>query len=145
MIVRKTFQRLAPSTVAASWRLGSIRDHTVDTVLTTTATLKKTCAARIAPIESENPSETNAVPTTTVGRTNGTVASAVASRRPLNSYVEIAHVRGAAANRVRRVERLACQTVNQPTRRSRASRPVAPMPISARPTPIMRATGYAKK
>ena len=40
----------APSTAAASIPFGSIRAHAPPTIRVTTATLKKTCAARIAQI-----------------------------------------------------------------------------------------------
>ena len=76
--------------------------------------LKKTWAARIAPIESLHPSATKAAPTTTVGKTKGTVTKAVASLRPRNSYCETAHVIGAAASKVSTVDRTACQSVNHP-------------------------------
>ncbi len=84
-MVRNTFHSLAPNTRPASCRSGSSRDHKAPTVLTTTATLKKIWATRMAPTESLQPSATNAAPTTTVGNTNGTVTSAVASLRPRNS------------------------------------------------------------
>ena len=73
---RKLRTGLAPSVAAASETRGSSPAQKVPTMRTTTATLKKTCAIRIATQPRSSPSGStarNASATTTVGRTNGTV------------------------------------------------------------------------
>ncbi len=92
---RNARAREAPSIRAASARRGSKFDQNPPTVRTTTATLKNTCAISMGatPLcqcrnESGPPGRSNArnaVATTTVGRTNGTVTNARNARRPGNS------------------------------------------------------------
>jgi hypothetical protein len=139
--LRNTFHSLAPNTRPASWRSGSSRDQSAPTVRTTTATLKKTWAARIAPIESRQPRATNAVPTTTVGRTNGTVTRAVAKRLPRNSKWDTAQVMGAAVRTVSSVDTVACHRVNHAILTSLAATLLVPMLNSDSPSMRIRATG----
>jgi hypothetical protein len=130
----------APSERAASTTPLSSLDQTPPTVRTTTATLKKTCAARIPQMLSDSPSATNADPTTTVGSTNGTVTSARTRERPGNEKWDTTAVSGIATKKVSSVETVACHSVNQTTERV-----VGDVRTSANPPPNdiarMRATG----
>ena len=73
----------APSSSAASSSPGSILAQALPTIRTTTATLKNTCAARIATSAPGSPE--NASPTTTVGSTKGSRTSASTNARPRNA------------------------------------------------------------
>ncbi len=127
----------APSVAASSHKRGSSRPHQAPTTRTTTATLKKTCAARIAATPRSWPAGSrsrNAVATTTVGSTKGTRTSALASARPGKSNRARTQASGSPSSSVRTVETAACQTVNHSTRSvaSEAStsvgRPPSPSP-----------------
>jgi hypothetical protein len=145
-----------PSERAASSRRGSRWLQTPPTILTTTATLKNTWAARMAhtvpcrsmPSTPDGPaSARNAAPTTTVGSTNGTVAIARASVRPGKSNLASTQVAGIANSTVRTVEATACHKVNQTTPRrppSVRTRPTAPL-SSVSPVAMIDATGHTKK
>ncbi len=75
----------APRVAAAASRSGGRWSQTAPTVRTTTARLKTTWAARIAPTPRSHPAGSRArmaAPITTVGSTNTEASSAVSSRRP---------------------------------------------------------------
>ena len=115
----------APRLRAASSSRGSSPRQLAPTTRTTTATLKKTCATTIAVSDPVIPSERNAVPTTTVGRTNGIVSSATTAARPRNRNRLRTAVAGSATMRVAAVESAACTMVNHTTWRRPGSRPTS--------------------
>ena len=138
----------APSVAAASQTRGSSLPHQAPTTLTTTATLKKTCAARIAAIPRSWPAgriSRNAVATTTVGSTNGTSTNARISTRPRKSKRARTHASGRPRSSVSAVDAAACQMVNQSTR-SVVSEPSTSVgrPPSLRPRARIVASGYTK-
>jgi hypothetical protein len=90
----------------------------------------------------------NAVATTTVGRTNGTVVAARIADRPGMSSRAITQVAGSATASVRMVDAAACHTVNHPTPRrcpSPTTRVTAPNPPSLSPVARIETTGHTKK
>jgi hypothetical protein len=88
-----------------------------------TDTLKNTWASRIAAVvrrrsttgERRPRSATNAVPTTTVGRTKGTRVAASIVRRPRNSMRLSTPATGSPTARVSSVESTACHNVKRAT------------------------------
>jgi hypothetical protein len=92
VIVANTRTGPAPSTRAASSCRGSSDSQVTPTVRATTAMLKNTSAARIASTDPSNgvsrSSVRNAMPTTTVGSTNGTSTAARSTPRPRNFNLE---------------------------------------------------------
>ena len=125
----------APSTAAASALRGSSPAQAPPTIRTTTATLKKTCAARIAgsPLStSSGSSSRKAVATTTVGSTNGTRTSARVSERPRNRNRPITQASGSPATSVSAVESAACQVVNQTSAGVPSGRDGPPSEVSPR-------------
>ena len=88
VMVANTRAGPAPSTRAASSCRGSSDSHVTPTVRATTAMLKNTRAARIATTDPSNGVSRsrvrNAIPTTTVGSTNGTSTAARSTPRPRN-------------------------------------------------------------
>ena len=105
----------APRVAAASQSRWSSPAQNAPTTRTTTATLKNTCARRIAHTDRSTPSgsrATNAVATTIVGSTNGTSTSASTTDRPRKEKRASAQASGSPASSVRAVETVACQSVN---------------------------------
>ena len=156
---RKAWAGDAPRTRACSTARGSSPSQKVPTVRSTTATLKNTWAARIAPavrVRRNGPSSSprrsnrakNAPPTTTVGSTNGTVAAARSNDRPRNRRRASRWAPGRATATVSTVEATACHRVNQATPRNddrpgnstSRFRPSAPSPRTR-----IDPTGYKKK
>ena len=142
----------APSVAAASSRRGSSPAQNPPTIRTTTATLKKTCARRIAQIDRSTPSGSsarNAVATTTVGSTNGTSTRASTSDRPRNENRARAQASGRPASRVSAVETAACQRVNQAISSVdslvRTSRGTSIVPSTTRLRSRIAASGHTKK
>ena len=87
--VRNAVHRDAPRVLAAISSRGSMVDQRAPTIRTTTAIFRYACASttmRKPEPRSEPSSDRNANATTTVGRTNGTVARARAHRRPGKWY-----------------------------------------------------------
>ena len=104
-------QLRAPSSSAASSSCESIAAQAAPTTRTTTAMLKNTWAARIAATDPGSP--VNAIPTTTVGSTNGTSTSASSACRPRNENREVTNAIGNPTAIVSAVETAACHRVNQ--------------------------------
>ena len=142
----------APSVAAASHRRRSSPAQNAPTTRTTTATLKKTCASRIAHTDRSTPSgrsAMNAVATTTVGRTNGTSTNASTTERPRKRNRDSAHASGRPAASVSAVETVACQRVNHSTSRVRPL-VTTPQGTSSRPSTTrlrrrIATSGHAKK
>ena len=101
----------APNTRAASSSLRSIRLHTALDGSHHYRYVEKNMGRQNRP-QPRDIRLKNAAPTTTVGRTNGTVTSDLTNDRPGNSKRESAQVRGIAAISVRTVEATACPSVN---------------------------------
>ena len=116
VIVRNRRIGPAPSVEPTSQRRPSSVPQNEPTTRTTTARLKKTCAARIAQIvwsSDGGSTSTNAVATTSVGRTNGTSTASSSAVRPRNVKRESAQASGRPAVIVTTVDTAACQNVNQ--------------------------------
>ena len=156
---RHTVRRVAPSTRADSSRRTSSTAQYPPTTRTTTATLKMTCAMRIAQMDwsrftrpSSSPSRENVVrsaaPITTVGMTNGTITSARTSARPRKSLRATAHAAGSPAASVSNVDTAACHVVNQTMRHvaeSPRTEPGCTRPRPSKPRAMTEPTGDAKK
>ena len=88
---------------------------------TTIATLKTTCAHRIAGIPAAGRIALIPVATTTAGIKNGIVMSAVRIRAARKECREIAHVKGRPTTSVSAVDATACHRVNHQTPRNEDS------------------------
>ena len=127
----------APSTAAASALRGSTVAQAPPTIRVTTATLKKTCAARIAQTPRLAPGreqlrETPSRRRPSAGRT-GRARARATSERPRKRNRPSAQASGSPAASVSAVEAAACQIVNQSElRRSRQGRNGPPPDVSPR-------------
>ena len=130
---------VAPISAATSSKAGSSCDQNPPTTRTTTARLKKTCAANRAANEGRGPA--NAAPTTTVGSTNATSVATRKADRPGNRKRASRYAAGRPAASVRAVDTTACQVVNQITPRSRASPSTVPGETSPITDPTIETSG----
>ena len=110
----------APKSAAVSSKVESSSAHRGPTMRTMTATLKATCAHRIAGTWAFGSMALIPVATTTLGMRKGTVMSAVAVLLKRKPRRDVTHVKGSANATVRAVESVACHVVNHHTLRSDA-------------------------
>ena len=158
--VRSTWRGVAPRAAAACSRRGSRPSHQGPTVRTTTDTLKKTSAARIAvgvpssPSPPSGPDDASSVrkatPTTTVGSTNGTVTSPRSSDRPGRSTRWSRCAIGSPSTSVASVASVEVHTVNHAAPSTRglvsvsSTLPTSRWPAGKKPSRSMPRTGSTK-